>query len=82
MNAPALGGLTAEVGLCTIGNQKGLNRVAGRMQGGKIDDAALEAIADTVNDEISPIDDQRSTAEYRRAVAPVFLKRAILKALS
>ena len=50
--------------------------------GSKIDDAILEAVANTVNDEISPIDDQRSTAEYRRSVAPVFLKRAILKALA
>lgn len=52
------------------------------LKGSKIDDATLEAVANTVNDEISPIDDQRSTAEYRRSVAPVFLKRTILKALA
>ena len=52
------------------------------LKGSKIDEAALEAVANTVNDEITPIDDKRSTAEYRRMVAPVFLKRTILKALS
>ena len=52
------------------------------LKGNKIDEAALEAVANTVNDEITPIDDKRSTAEYRRMVAPVFLKRTILKALS
>ncbi|MEH6581853.1 MAG: FAD binding domain-containing protein [Halioglobus sp.] len=52
------------------------------LKGSKVDDATLDAVANTVNDEISPIDDQRSTAEYRRSVAPVFLKRTILKALS
>jgi aerobic carbon-monoxide dehydrogenase medium subunit len=52
------------------------------LKGSKVDDATLNAVADTVNDEINPIDDQRSTAEYRRSVAPVFLKRTILKALS
>jgi aerobic carbon-monoxide dehydrogenase medium subunit len=52
------------------------------LKGSKVDDATLNAVADTVNDEINPIDDQRSTAEDRRSVAPVFLKRTILKALS
>lgn len=52
------------------------------LKGSKVDDATLDAVANTVNDEITPIDDQRSTAEYRRSVAPVFLKRTILKALS
>jgi carbon-monoxide dehydrogenase medium subunit len=52
------------------------------LKGSKIDEATLEAVANTVNDEITPIDDKRSTAEYRRSVAPVFLKRTILKALS
>jgi carbon-monoxide dehydrogenase medium subunit len=51
------------------------------LKGSKIDDAVLEAVANTVNDEITPIDDKRSTAEYRRSVAPVFLKRTILKAI-
>jgi carbon-monoxide dehydrogenase medium subunit len=51
------------------------------LKGNKIDDATLDRVARTVNDEIYPIDDKRSTAEYRRAVAPVFLKRTILKAL-
>jgi carbon-monoxide dehydrogenase medium subunit len=52
------------------------------LKGSKIDEATLDAVANTVNDEITPIDDKRSTAEYRRSVAPVFLKRTILKALS
>jgi len=52
------------------------------LKGNKVDDVTLAAVANAVNDEITPIDDQRSTAEYRRSVAPVFLKRTILKALS
>ena len=34
-------------------------------------------LAESVPAEISPIDDKRSTAEYRRQVAGVVLKRAI-----
>jgi carbon-monoxide dehydrogenase medium subunit len=52
------------------------------LKGNPINDETLEAVMNTVNDEISPIDDKRSTAEYRRSVAPVFLKRTVLKALS
>ncbi len=51
------------------------------LKGNAINEDSLNAVMATVNDEITPIDDKRSTAEYRRMVAPIFLKRTILKAL-
>ncbi len=59
-----------------------LPRCEALLVGSTVDEATLAAVANTVNDEITPIDDKRSTAEYRRSVAPVFLKRTILKALA
>lgn len=50
------------------------------LKGNAITDDLLKQLAKTVNDEITPIDDKRSTAEYRRIVAPVYLKRTILQA--
>jgi xanthine dehydrogenase small subunit len=50
---------------------------------GRIPDAATaEDAARTVMDEISPIDDVRSTAEYRRAVTGRVLRRIVLDATS
>ncbi|MCB1674926.1 MAG: FAD binding domain-containing protein [Halioglobus sp.] len=50
------------------------------VQGGKLDDETLARAAEAVQQDISPIDDKRSTAEYRRAVAGVYLKRAVQQA--
>jgi CO/xanthine dehydrogenase FAD-binding subunit len=49
---------------------------------GRIPDAATaEVAARTVMDEISPIDDVRSTAEYRRAVTGRVLRRIVLDSI-
>lgn len=42
----------------------------------------LQQLAESVKSEISPIDDQRSTAEYRLEVSGVILRRVIEQALS
>jgi carbon-monoxide dehydrogenase medium subunit len=46
----------------------------------EITDEVLERCVVTVNQEISPISDIRGSAEYRRQVAAVLLKRAIRQA--
>ena len=48
--------------------------------GKEIDDALLEQLLASVPSEIDPIDDVRSTAEYRRDVSGIVVKRAVLKA--
>lgn len=50
------------------------------LQGATIDNESLARAAAAVQQDISPIDDQRSTAEYRRSVAGVYLKRAVQQA--
>ena len=52
------------------------------LKGKKITETALEKMAETAQSEIRPIDDVRSTAEYRRAVTGVLLKRIIKAALT
>jgi len=47
-----------------------------------ITDTILKKVAETVPTEISPIDDVRSTAEYRREVSGVLVKRVIEEACS
>jgi CO/xanthine dehydrogenase FAD-binding subunit len=48
--------------------------------GKTINDDLLEQIARSAQEDIAPIDDQRSTAAYRRQVAGVLLKRMIVRA--
>lgn len=48
----------------------------------EIDDALLAEVAACVPTEIRPIDDVRSTADYRRSVSGVLVKRAILEAVN
>ncbi|MCL1975780.1 MAG: xanthine dehydrogenase family protein subunit M [Firmicutes bacterium] len=48
--------------------------------GRKLDDDTVKAALEAVGAAISPIDDTRATGEYRREVAPVLVKRALLKA--
>ena len=50
------------------------------LTGATINDDTLAQAAEAVQQDISPIDDQRSTAEYRRAVAGVYLKRTVQQA--
>ncbi len=50
--------------------------------GKAIDEALLKTLDDVIQSEIAPIDDKRSTAEYRRAVAGVLLRRTISQALA
>jgi carbon-monoxide dehydrogenase medium subunit len=45
-----------------------------------LNEELYQKLCETVQDEIQPIDDKRSTAAYRRQVAGVFLKRTILAA--
>ncbi|MBW2370482.1 MAG: xanthine dehydrogenase family protein subunit M [Deltaproteobacteria bacterium] len=50
------------------------------LAGVEITDELLESVAKSVSSEITPIDDVRSTAEYRREVGGVLVKRTILNA--
>ncbi len=50
------------------------------LTGATVNEESLAKAAEAVQQDISPIDDQRSTAEYRRSVAGVYLKRAIQQA--
>ncbi len=50
------------------------------LAGRTISNDLLEQLAASAQEEISPIDDQRSTAAYRRQVTGVILKRLIVKA--
>ena len=57
-----------------------LKKVEALLNGSKITDAVLQKVVETVPGEIKPIDDVRSTAEYRRDVAGVMVKRIIVEA--
>jgi len=52
-----------------------------RLEGKEVDREVLEACSAAVREEISPISDIRASAEYRRLVASVLLKRAVDEAL-
>jgi len=58
-----------------------LKKVEALLKGSQITDDILQKIVETVPTEIKPIDDVRSTAEYRRDVAGVMVKRIIVEAL-
>ncbi|MCX5901966.1 MAG: hypothetical protein NTV89_00520 [Proteobacteria bacterium] len=58
-----------------------LKKVEAILNGNQITDAVLRKVVETVPSEISPIDDVRSSAEYRRDVAGVMVKRIIVEAL-
>jgi carbon-monoxide dehydrogenase medium subunit len=64
------------VGPTTMRLKQAEKMLAGRA----ISDELLEQIAASAQGEISPIDDQRSTAAYRRQVAGVLVKRMIAHA--
>jgi len=58
-----------------------LRRAEKVLKGNEITEALLKDVQDRIPKEISPIDDVRSTAEYRRQVASVLMKRTINDAL-
>ena len=51
------------------------------LEGKEVDREVLEACSAAIREEISPISDIRASAEYRRLVVPVLLKRAVDEAL-
>jgi carbon-monoxide dehydrogenase medium subunit len=52
------------------------------LKGKKITDVLLSKVAASVASQISPIDDVRSSAEYRRDVSGVVVKRTIQEAIA
>lgn len=52
------------------------------LTGAKISAELLQQVAAAAREEVTPIDDQRSTAEYRRQVSGVILKRVIEQAVA
>lgn len=66
---------------CVGPTMQRLPKTEASLAGRSLDDAVLRAMQEIVPTEIAPIDDKRSTAEYRRAVAGVVLKRTIRSAL-
>lgn len=50
--------------------------------GSKLDDAALQAAGASVVNEITPMSDHRASADYRSAVAPVMVRRALERAVA
>jgi aerobic carbon-monoxide dehydrogenase medium subunit len=58
-----------------------LKRAESVLKGKEITDGLLKEVQERIPKEISPIDDVRSTAEYRRQVASVLVKRIIQDAL-
>ncbi|MCF8474050.1 MAG: FAD binding domain-containing protein [Emcibacter sp.] len=59
-----------------------LPKIEKMMKGSAVTDGLLQKISDQVAAEISPIDDKRSSAEYRNKVAGVLVKRVIALALN
>ncbi len=58
-----------------------LKRIEKLVEGRQITPDLLDAVADGVQQDVSPITDVRSTREYRRTVSGVLVKRAIIKAV-
>ena len=65
---------------CVAATPIRLEKTEALLKGAEITDELLETIAANVVNEISPIDDVRSTAEYRKQVAGVLIKRVITQA--
>lgn len=62
---------------CVAATPMRLEKTEALLKGTEITDELLEKIVANVADEINPIDDVRSTAEYRNQVAGVLIKRVI-----
>jgi aerobic carbon-monoxide dehydrogenase medium subunit len=65
---------------CVAATPLRLEKTEAILKGAEITDELLEKIVANVVNEISPIDDVRSTAEYRKQVAGVLIKRVITHA--
>lgn len=65
---------------CVAATPMRLKETEALLKGAEITDELLEKISANVASEISPIDDVRSTAEYRKKVAGVLIKRVITQA--
>ena len=65
---------------CVAATPLRLEKTEALLKGAEITDELLEKIVANVVNEISPIDDVRSTAEYRKQVAGVLIKRVITQA--
>lgn len=57
------------------------NKAEEALKGKKLDQETIAEAAETAAEETKPIDDIRSTAEYRKEVTKVLVRRAIKKAL-
>ncbi len=69
--------LAAKVSICAVAPTPLLVAdAAAALVGSKLDDASLQAAADAASAASSPITDRRGTAEYRRHVVGVLVKRA------
>jgi carbon-monoxide dehydrogenase medium subunit len=73
---------TVRLALGSVGPKVILSKAAAALAGKNVDEAVVAAACEGVVNEIAPIDDIRSTAWYRRSIAPVIAKRAILAAVS
>jgi carbon-monoxide dehydrogenase medium subunit len=55
-------------------------KAEGMLQGERLDEELIEKAAQTASDESSPIDDVRSSAEYRREMVKIYTRDAIRQA--
>jgi len=58
-----------------------LTKTEAALTGREIDDATINAACEVARSEVRPIDDIRTTAEYRRALIGVFLERGLREVL-
>ncbi len=65
---------------CVAATPVRLRQTEDLLKGAEINEESLKSLMATVSAEITPIDDQRSTAEYRKQVSGVMVKRAIEQA--
>ena len=71
----------ARVALCAVGPTAWLCETAGRsLQGTRLDDADLAEAAALAGKEADPVSDVHASADYRRAMTPVVVARALAKA--
>jgi carbon-monoxide dehydrogenase medium subunit len=51
------------------------------LKGKKVDDSVLDEVSNVASEETSPISDVRASAEYRKEMSKVLVKRALMEAL-